>query len=645
MPRTARPFEAVGRDHRHAITGLDPGRTERTRDARRLLQRLTPRHLAARSVAAEHAVGRRDTHAAHGLKDGHVAPPVRSARGRGCRGVRADRVETCDDAERHRLADEPADRGGSRDRAGDGQRDAGAQRDVLVAAGDGRRIDVVDPVGAGDDDGEGGAQRPAQDPDRQSDREQGRRLGGVAQGVAAAISALRNLLPPSGLTLRYLPANAPLEWLAESGLENLCILRHRRRPLLRFADGGKIEHLLRKSQNKICFNRLKKLGRVELVRFTSRNDIEAHFDQISEAYDLRRTAVNGLPVFRRDCLKKPFYLALMDQPGVLHATALKVGDQIVSMHFNGIAKKGVFLGLTAYDPLYGQNSPGKLHILLLAQMLKAEGFEQLDFTPGGDPFKEDFADASDDVSTLAVYPTVNARRLAVLRYAGEDVARTLLHRVSITPTTAGVQAKDLLQLGIGATFKTAARRSADWIASRQETKIYASDGAALPRVAANMTMRRNNLVDLLDCRLPSDELSRRPFVADALARIQQGQHLFTCIESGRLLCMAWLVEKVTKSIAEKLLPVIVPSDVPLAHDFFIAPTATGSGAAELLLRAMLQHAAGPAGDQQVLVAVPAHTALADYCAGAPALKYRGTVFRSRRLGRQRQWADTSPALG
>ena len=466
-----------------------------------------------------------------------------------------------------------------------------------------------------------------------------------SQFPAAAISALRNLLPPSGLTLRYLPANAPLEWLAESGLENLCILRHRRRPLLRFADGGKIEHLLRKSQNKIRFNRLKKLGRVELVRFTSRNEIEAHFDQISEAYDLRRTAVNGLPVFRRDCLKKPFYLALMDQPGVLHATALKVGDQIVSMHFNGIAKKGVFLGLTAYDPLYGQNSPGKLHILLLAQMLKAEGFEQLDLTPGGDPFKEDFADASDDVSTLAVYPTVNARRLAVLRYAGEDVARTLLHRVSITPTTAGVQAKDLLQLGIGATFKTAARRSADWIASRQETKIYASDGAALPMVAANMTIRRNNLVDLLDCRLPSDELSRRPFVADALARIQQGQHLFTCIESGRLLCMAWLVEKVTKSIAEKLLPVIVPSDVPLAHDFFIAPTATGSDAAELLLRAMLQHAAGPAGDQQVLVAVPAHTALADYCAGAPALKYRGTVFRSRRLGRQRQWADTSPALG
>lgn len=460
------------------------------------------------------------------------------------------------------------------------------------------------------------------------------------QFPVAAIAAIRNLLPSSGLTLRYLPPDAPTEWLADPTIERLCIVRRHRRPLLRFSDGRRITHMLKKSQNKIRLNRLKKLGPVELVRFKSRREIETHFDSISKDYDLRRTAVNGAPVFLRDPRKKPFYLALMDQPGVLHATALKVGDRIASMHFNGISKNDIFLGLTAYDPVFGQNSPGKFHILMLAQTLKDAGFEQLDLTPGNDPFKEDFANAWDDVLTLSVYPTANAKRLAALRYAGEDVARTLLRSVNVTPTAAKAQANDLLELGIGGTFRTAARRSRHWLASQQETKIYVSSGIALPDTSTNMKVHCNRLADLLDCRPIGDELSQRLFVSDALARVQQGQKLFTCLDGGQLLCMAWLADRVPKDWVENLPGDTSLNDRPLVCDFSFAPIAKGCAAAELLLCTMLQHA----GDRGTVVAVPAHTPLADYCAGAQSLDYIGTMFRSRRFGRRRQWTDLNQAV-
>jgi hypothetical protein len=161
-----------------------------------------------------------------------------------------------------------------------------------------------------------------------------------------------------------------------------------------------------------------------------------------------------------------------------------------------------------------------------------------------------------------------------------------------------------------------------------------------PIDASKITVRRNCAADLVDCRMPGDERPTRPMLADALARIQQGQHLFTCIEGGRLLGTAWLAAKVTKELREQLSIFPSLSNCMLAHDFSIASSAESPGAAELLLRAMVQHAAGPAGNQPVVVAVPAHTALADSCASTDGLKYLATIFESRTMGRRRYWSDT-----
>ena len=74
-----------------------------------------------------------------------------------------------------------------------------------------------------------------------------------------------------------------------------------------------------------------------------------------------------------------------------------------------IRKSEVQLCLIAHNPAWERFSPGKLHIRFLAKLLAEEGYERIDLTPGGEEYKERFANDADTVYTLAVFPSLIER--------------------------------------------------------------------------------------------------------------------------------------------------------------------------------------------------------------------------------------------
>lgn len=106
--------------------------------------------------------------------------------------------------------------------------------------------------------------------------------------------------------------------------------------------------------------------------------------------------------FQSDSRKRELYLAMMERPGLLHATVLRVGDQLVASHLGPIHGRNVSLGLIAHSPEFASHSPGKFAILYLARMLGEQGYEYLDLTPGG-AYKQRFAHAWDEAPTLELF--------------------------------------------------------------------------------------------------------------------------------------------------------------------------------------------------------------------------------------------------
>ena len=253
---------------------------------------------------------------------------------------------------------------------------------------------------------------------------------------AAAFPVIRREFPRHALTFLFLPPGAPTAWIGDRALRRRSLIKERRRPLMQFGDGHEIAASLAKSANKSRLKRLEKIGPVAFERITDPAEFEPLFDQIIRFYDARRLAVSGSAPFQNDPLKRTFHLEMMRAPDLLHVTVMKVGDQIASAHLGACGRREVQLGLVAHNPEFEKHSPGKFHILFLARMLLREGYVRLDLTAGGDPYKERFANAWDQVQALRVFPTATGKAAAALAATAEQAARKTLDLLHVSPARA-----------------------------------------------------------------------------------------------------------------------------------------------------------------------------------------------------------------
>ncbi len=246
--------------------------------------------------------------------------------------------------------------------------------------------------------------------------------------IVDALAAVDDLLPGHDLTFKYTPPGLPFQALLESTAfgARANVVSHRR-PLMRL-DAAELAGSLRKKSNRSRWSRLKRLGPVAFERVADPDAFTAMFDEIIASYESRRHAVNGVQPFAQDPRKKPFHLELMRAtPGLLHVTATTLSGRVIGAHIGVAGREAVHVAIVSHSEMHSDQSPGKLHLLRLGQCLLSEGKSVLDLTPGGDPWKERFANAHDEVHVLTVFRSATARRLHALR----SRSRALLKRTAV----------------------------------------------------------------------------------------------------------------------------------------------------------------------------------------------------------------------
>ena len=416
--------------------------------------------------------------------------------------------------------------------------------------------------------------------------------------IAAAMDLLRTRFAGRTLTFEYLPPLAPKHWL-EPGRPwaNQSRLVMWTRPLMKLGDGENLRKSLKKSANKSRLNRLKKLGDVQFEQLHGVAELAAVFDRIIAYYDFRQGAVNDSIYFQADPLKQPFYLALMDIPDLLHATVLKVGDRVVAAHLGLIDGKQCGLGIPAHSPFDAAHSPGKLQLLMLGVELAKQGFDTLDLTPGGDPYKDRFATDYDEVHILTIFLSdrIWPKQIAELKVQSKSIAKRVLKAAGIEPKTAQASIKKLRNLP---------QRLWKQQQSSVEHQIYCYSAEAVRADDDTGSFNRDCLEDLLLFQ-PVSSHSRQEFLSQCLSRLEAGQHVYTLVEQGRLRSACWLVERQEKLVLTEQQEYAFEPESALIHDYYVDPIGQQQGNGRLLLKQIVNDALFIYGAKQVYVTVVA----------------------------------------
>lgn len=387
-----------------------------------------------------------------------------------------------------------------------------------------------------------------------------------------ALPAVLAAFPGSDLRFRYLPPNTPIDWLAGSALEKLSLVQTCKRPLLELgADGS---GALVKKTNKRRLRSMKKVGAMDFQRISDPAQFEALLDEIIPFYDARQLAVYGAPPFADDPLKKPYHEAMMRSPGSLHVTVLRLGGQFASAHVNICHGKTVQLGFTVHNPLLWKHSPGKFHIHFLTQRLVQEGFERVDLTPGGESYKQRVANNFDDAHMLTVYASPFRRLRGALKAKAETKARQWLALRGKSPADFRHWINSIRDLRPAKVAQ---------MLRRPQPNLFTADVRSAATFAPDI--HRDDLKDLLAYQ----GSARQHFMSTALRRIEEGQHVYTRVENGRLTECGWLLEMPDEQTVAQILPgVAIPPRHALAWDL----QSFGKAASPIvLLRAMRNDAA------------------------------------------------------
>jgi CelD/BcsL family acetyltransferase involved in cellulose biosynthesis len=384
-----------------------------------------------------------------------------------------------------------------------------------------------------------------------------------------AVVALRREFPGRVVEFRYLPPGVPLDWLADPLVRSGAVLTKKPRPLLRFAEMS--DDSLNKTNNKKRLKGLKKLGGLDFRKLSGADELAAVFDEFASFYDLRLGAMHGTEPFAQDPLKKQFQLELMKEPGLLHATILKAGDRLASAHINVRDGKQIHLNLVGYNPLLAKHSPGKFHIHMLTQMLIAEGCEEMDLTPGGDPYKERFANAHDTAYVLSFYPTMASRLKGIAHTRAEAWARRGLGALHIHPA----RARDALaDLRSGHLHASVAKRIRNRFSSRQPIKLHPLSIPPKSDQSSPLNgFRRDSIDDLLTYRPNGSGWSRKRFLLDSMNRLEEGQHPYTRVRDGRLVYLGWMIERPSAVFVSRVLPGV---ELPANHALILALRSYGA---------------------------------------------------------------------
>lgn len=358
--------------------------------------------------------------------------------------------------------------------------------------------------------------------------------------IQETVQKIRAHFPGVDLCLKYLPRDIPLNWILDRpAYAKIFSLRSHARPIMKI-DAAAMSHQRGKKNNRQKLNRLKKSGDVQFERITEHDRFSRIFDDVCVQYDLRQGALYHTMPFSSDPSKKPFYLELHKR-GLLHTTVLTVDGEVVASHSGVISNDtSVHLGISTHAPAFAAHSPGKLLLAMLGVQLVDEDIGELDLTPGGDSYKENYANEHDVVFELTAYADIRARLKKETFLRAKRFLKSRIHE-------AGLRTADVW----GAVGKMTRFKEIGFHGFLERLRAAAIFPPRLYRYCADkpllcenpLFIARDCLSDIVRFDPRGSLVTRWEFLNMAMERLERSNHLFSFSTGYKLLMCCWVGER------------------------------------------------------------------------------------------------------
>jgi CelD/BcsL family acetyltransferase involved in cellulose biosynthesis/RimJ/RimL family protein N-acetyltransferase len=465
------------------------------------------------------------------------------------------------------------------------------------------------------------------------------RAGSGARFLEHAWMELRRTFSLQFLKFQYLPS-PHLADLLRATFNRVAISKHAR-PLMRL-DPESIRASFAKKSNKSRFNRLRRMGELEFRRVVDIREFDSVMDELIDFYDLRQGATHGSTPFRDDALKRDFHRALFITASdcVIFAVTYLAGRPIAA--YWGLSREGqTHLGMLIHSPFVAEHSPGKLHLMQLGEYLSGRGITVVDLTPGGDVWKERFANDHNEVASAFLYASD-------WRWWGDKVHNSIisamrrgLSKLGITPNYLRSSLCRLHPVTVIAML----RNSCIWTWSKRELRVYRADFALAQHCVNDPRVRCNSLSDLMLFRSAKGTESRARFLSVALARLEKGDAVWTIRMEGSLAHCAWTAAQSESRMAEVDHNFTFPSGSFTVYGFWTAPTFRGRGLCRAALGHILRAKLSEEGSGFAYVFVTTDNGASRYIIEGMGFAYHGSLHWRRRFGRLVKWADSRLSAG
>jgi CelD/BcsL family acetyltransferase involved in cellulose biosynthesis/ribosomal protein S18 acetylase RimI-like enzyme len=443
-------------------------------------------------------------------------------------------------------------------------------------------------------------------------------LATAANGESFIEAALKLLASETGigvLSFGYLPPSIPTAWTARSRSASwICELKAHPRPIVPLGSEADLAAYLQKkksgSSTRSKWNRLKRLGTLRLEQIREPDQLAPIFDQLITYYDIRQGGVRGKFPFQTDSAKKPFHLALLKTPGLLNVTILKAGQETIAAWFGVTDGRMYSVAMSMFSPWHSANSPITVHALMLVEQLHQDGYSLFDLTAGPDPFKDRFAASYDSIHSLSIYFQRGKWIKHRVTQGTEILARRALRALHISPNSAVEHLKQVARVPLGTWPSALAQGSAALLKrslSKPELRIYGLEPKNVTEIKDTPLVPRDRLADLLSFQPQEFWRTRQGFLAKSLKNMESGHHFYTRLENGRLLHLAWLVEKQEAQLFPETDHAFqIPSGSAAVYGSYTDPGSRGRGLCQSTLRQILHDVAKIPGVNFIFAAVPAN---------------------------------------
>jgi RimJ/RimL family protein N-acetyltransferase len=308
--------------------------------------------------------------------------------------------------------------------------------------------------------------------------------------------------------------------------------------------------------------------------------------------------------------------------GNVNLTVTYLNDRPIAGLWGLVSKNRVHLCLIMHSPILAEHSIGKLHIMKLSESLLSDHIDTLDLTPGSDPWKERFANSHDEVAEAIIYRSVFAKIKGELIYKFLNWVRLMANRAGITTAKLKSILAVIRSLSLTKLWQ--------WIKKDQPFLIYQVDRSFNVDLHRHKKIRCNELNDLLLFQENGTSHSETGFLSSALARLEQGEKVYTMTHGNRLVYYCWM--DIAPSDKK---PIALPPDSIALHDFFFDLDFKKTGFFRDSMEHLLNEAFADPKIQSAYIFVPADNQ--SFCQILEAMGFvnKGAFIKALRFGNEK----------